>query len=194
MITHNKKSMEECEALCTKLAIMSRGQFQCFGSVQHLKSKYGQGYGLIMKCRRRIRGQSEENTSHDNDDVTKRVEEFMSYYVPESELKDRQQNTLFYQIQVNRTKSKSISYIFSLIEENKHLLDLETYSLTQTSLEQVFLSFAAAAASSTTTTSINTNSNDNSIASTSATIKHVFNNLAYENTLVDENETEEINL
>jgi ABC-type multidrug transport system ATPase subunit len=50
--------MEECEALCTKLAIMSRGQFQCFGSVQHLKSKYGQGYGLIMKCRH---SQNKEN-------------------------------------------------------------------------------------------------------------------------------------
>ncbi len=161
---------------------MSRGQFQCFGSVQHLKSKYGQGYGLIMKCRR-----SQNNDADADVDATKRVEEFMSYYVPESELKDRQQNTLFYQIQVNRTKSKSISFIFSLIEENKQLLDLETYSLTQTSLEQVFLSFAAAASS------INTNTNRNDKSITGST-KHVFNNLAYENAIVDENETEEINL
>ena len=32
-------SMEECEALCTRLAIMVNGQFKCLGSLQHLKSK-----------------------------------------------------------------------------------------------------------------------------------------------------------
>ena len=33
-------SMEECEALCTRLAIMVNGQFKCLGSTQHLKSRY----------------------------------------------------------------------------------------------------------------------------------------------------------
>ncbi len=32
-------SMEECEALCTRLAIMVNGQFKCLGSIQHLKNK-----------------------------------------------------------------------------------------------------------------------------------------------------------
>lgn len=32
-------SMEECEALCTRLAIMVRGTFQCLGTIQHLKYK-----------------------------------------------------------------------------------------------------------------------------------------------------------
>jgi ATP-binding cassette subfamily A (ABC1) protein 3 len=43
-------SMDECEALSTKLGIMVNGQFTCFGSVQHLKDKYGKGYTLILKC------------------------------------------------------------------------------------------------------------------------------------------------
>eukprot|EP00061_Rhincodon_typus_P011695 g36912.t1 len=30
-------SMEECEALCTRLAIMVNGQFKCLGTIQHLK-------------------------------------------------------------------------------------------------------------------------------------------------------------
>lgn len=33
-------SMEECEALCTRLAIMVNGTFQCLGTIQHLKYKY----------------------------------------------------------------------------------------------------------------------------------------------------------
>jgi len=41
--------MEECEALCTKLAIMVNGTFKCIGSIQHLKAKFGQGYLVIVK-------------------------------------------------------------------------------------------------------------------------------------------------
>lgn len=41
--------MEECEALCTRLAVMVNGQFKCLGSPQHLKSKFGSGYTLIAK-------------------------------------------------------------------------------------------------------------------------------------------------
>ena len=42
-------SMEECDALCTRLAIMVNGEFKCLGSPQHLKTKFGQGYTLIVK-------------------------------------------------------------------------------------------------------------------------------------------------
>ena len=41
--------MEECEALCTRLAIMVNGQFKCLGSPQHLKNKFGEGFTLIAK-------------------------------------------------------------------------------------------------------------------------------------------------
>jgi energy-coupling factor transporter ATP-binding protein EcfA2 len=39
-------SMEECEALCTRIAIMVGGVLRCLGSSQRLKSKYGHGYQL----------------------------------------------------------------------------------------------------------------------------------------------------
>jgi len=34
-------SMEEAEALCTKMGIMVAGKFKCIGSSQHIKDKYG---------------------------------------------------------------------------------------------------------------------------------------------------------
>ncbi|KAK0404670.1 hypothetical protein QR680_017563 [Steinernema hermaphroditum] len=37
-------SMEECEELCHRIAIMVNGRLQCLGSDQQLKSKYGSGY------------------------------------------------------------------------------------------------------------------------------------------------------
>lgn len=44
-------SMEEAEALCTKMGIMVDGQFKCFGSSQLIKDKYGTGYELELKIR-----------------------------------------------------------------------------------------------------------------------------------------------
>ena len=41
--------MEECEALCTRLAIMVNGRFRCIGGPQHLKTKFGEGYNLEIK-------------------------------------------------------------------------------------------------------------------------------------------------
>lgn len=46
-------SMEEAEALSTKLGIMVRGGiFRCFGTTQHVKSKYGVGYELEVKVQK----------------------------------------------------------------------------------------------------------------------------------------------
>ena len=36
-------SMEECEALCTRVGIMVGGRLRCLGSTQHLKSRFGEG-------------------------------------------------------------------------------------------------------------------------------------------------------
>ena len=33
-------SMAECDALCSRLAIMVNGQFECIGTTQHLKHRY----------------------------------------------------------------------------------------------------------------------------------------------------------
>lgn len=45
-------SMDECEALCSRVAIMVQGQFKCLGSMQHLKNKFSQGYELAVKVKK----------------------------------------------------------------------------------------------------------------------------------------------
>jgi len=42
-------SMEEAEALGTKIAIQVDGRFKCFGTSQQIKSLYGQGFTVTMK-------------------------------------------------------------------------------------------------------------------------------------------------
>lgn len=54
-------SMEECDTLCSRIAIMVNGRFSCLGSPQYLKRKYGYGYTItlrlnenMMNCERAI--------------------------------------------------------------------------------------------------------------------------------------------
>lgn len=35
-------SMEECEALCSRIGILVLGELKCLGSSQHLKTRFGQ--------------------------------------------------------------------------------------------------------------------------------------------------------
>jgi hypothetical protein len=137
--------MEECEALCTKLGIMVNGQFQCFGNIQHLKNKYGNGYSLIIKCK--YYHEFDNLSLQKNQLIIDNVEKFINENIQNAELKDKQQQTLFYQIfnlnENSDNNQMTIAKIFELIETNKDKLNIETYSLSQTTLDQIFLSFAS---------------------------------------------------
>ena len=57
---------------------------------------------------------------------------------------DKQNETLYYQIVLTSesVEQQTLADIFYLIENNKSRLNIEAYSLSQTTLEDVFLSFA----------------------------------------------------
>ncbi|CAH2093421.1 unnamed protein product [Euphydryas editha] len=56
-------SMEEADALCSRVGIMVKGGLRCIGSTQHLKNLYGAGYTLEMK----IGQQNQKNTMVESD-------------------------------------------------------------------------------------------------------------------------------
>ena len=41
--------MEEAEELSSKLAIMVSGRIQCFGTLSHIRQKYGRGFEIELK-------------------------------------------------------------------------------------------------------------------------------------------------
>ncbi|CAF0854082.1 unnamed protein product [Brachionus calyciflorus] len=125
-------SMEECEALCDKLGIMLNGQLQCLGTIPEIKSKYGDGYRLLIKC---------HHSDHLDLDIL-RIENFIKLNFPNAYLEDRQYETLFFIIKSEFKEKQNLSKMFSTIEENKEYLNVESYFISQTTLEQVFMSFA----------------------------------------------------
>ena len=114
-------SMEECEALCTRLAIMVNGSFKCHGSIQHLKNRFGSGYTLTLRC------------SGDNSEP---LTKFVLEQISEAVLKDTQLNQLQFHLPLQTTKLPSI---FNLMEaaRAKEELQLEDYSISQMTLDEV---------------------------------------------------------
>jgi ABC-type multidrug transport system ATPase subunit len=56
--------MEEAEALSTKMGIMVKGGiFKCFGSAQHIRNKFGQGYIIEVKIKQPTKEDIDQITS-----------------------------------------------------------------------------------------------------------------------------------
>ena len=119
--------MEECEALSTRLAIMVNGRLKCLGSTQHLKSKFGSGFTLIAKL-----------PAHNVDGFV----DMMTTTLPGSVLKDAHHGMLHYHI--TDAAGCRWSQLFAMMERAKEKFALDDYSLSQTTLEQVFIAFAHA--------------------------------------------------
>eukprot|EP00475_Leptophrys_vorax_P005671 TRINITY_DN13418_c0_g2_i1.p1 TRINITY_DN13418_c0_g2~~TRINITY_DN13418_c0_g2_i1.p1 ORF type:complete len:1145 (+),score=272.12 TRINITY_DN13418_c0_g2_i1:223-3435(+) len=117
-------SMEECEALCSRIGIMVNGQLRCLGSAQHLKSRFGNGFQLDVSV-------LEENQ--------KSFMSFVESRFPGSVLLEAQDNNLKF---IVPKKDHSLSELFSIIENKKVEVGIVEYSLSETSLEQIFLRFA----------------------------------------------------
>uniref|UniRef100_A0A8D2JSB3 ABC transporter domain-containing protein n=1 Tax=Sciurus vulgaris TaxID=55149 RepID=A0A8D2JSB3_SCIVU len=122
-------SMEECEALCTRLAIMVQGQFKCLGSPQHLKSKFGSGYSLRAKVR-----------SEGQQEALKEFKAFVDLTFPGSVLEDEHQGMVHYHLPGG---DLSWGKVFGILEQAKKKYSLEDYSVNQVSLEDIFLNFAS---------------------------------------------------
>nr|XP_046241636.1 ATP-binding cassette sub-family A member 2 isoform X1 [Scatophagus argus] len=118
-------SMEECEALCTRLGIMVNGRFKCLGSIQHLKNRFGDGYMIT------VRTKSSSNV--------KEVVRFFNRNFPEAVLKERHHTKVQYQLKSERI---SLAQVFSKMEQVVEVLGIEDYSVSQTTLDNVFVNFA----------------------------------------------------
>lgn len=193
-------SMEEAEALSTKMGIQVKGGvFRCFGSSQHIKNKYATGYEIeakfkvltdaeLVKLRDRLAiSKGDERMSLDafidvlkkNDvddsligeltaegygaDLVAQHKESKSIDVNQAlqwlhtecyglaflkclarefdEVEVLEHVSDFFKVRVPKG-AKTIGFTFGTIEDEKANLRISEYSVSQTTLEQIFQSFA----------------------------------------------------
>ncbi|XP_052050613.1 ABC-type organic anion transporter ABCA8B isoform X2 [Apodemus sylvaticus] len=115
--------MAEAEALCDRVAIMVSGRLRCIGSIQHLKSKFGKDYLLEMKVK------TLEQVEPLNTEVLR--------LFPRAARQERYSPLMVYKLPVEDVQP--LSQAFFKLEMVKQTFDLEEYSLSQSTLEQVFL-------------------------------------------------------
>nr|XP_017018280.1 phospholipid-transporting ATPase ABCA1-like [Drosophila kikkawai] len=164
-------SMDECEALCTRLTIMVDGEFKCLGSTQSLKNQYAKGLILKLKIKskkkifQRVIQKSSSSSAQgleseiytELDDNSSRVIEGIKS-MPDKGFSNRMLvvNTFIMkhipEAQLKDEYNGLLSYyiphkqmlpqVFTLIESNQKILFIEDYLITQRRLEEIFLDFA----------------------------------------------------
>lgn len=206
-------SMEECEALCTRIGIMVGGVMRCLGSAQRLRSRYGHGYqiefGFVIPSQNQITAQVEKiltpstlgrfneyhlldydftrdemisifaanNKNHWIDRIAANnngaeiqsifdlhdkisVRVLSSWWLNEESfdliinflntnfgnfiMRERQTSKVRVEISASSMNGdiRRLSYMFGIIESNRNNLFIDDYSISQTSLEQIFNYFA----------------------------------------------------
>lgn len=115
--------MAEAEAVCDRVAIMVSGKLRCIGSIQHLKSKFGKDYLLEMKVKRPAQAEP--------------LHREVLRHFPQAARQERYSSLMVYKLPVQDVRP--LAQAFFVLEKVKQSFDLEEYSLSQSTLEQVFL-------------------------------------------------------
>jgi ATP-binding cassette subfamily A (ABC1) protein 3 len=118
-------SMEEADAVCGRISIISAGRLRCIGTSQHLKNRFGSGYVCVVL--------------HEPDADTKKIDATLkSHFGQAVEL----QEVLGNQRRYGLGSVASLAAAFKFVESQRETLQLHQYSISQTvSLEQIFLAF-----------------------------------------------------
>ena len=81
--------MEECEALCQRLAIMVNGRFKCIGSVGHLKHRFGRGVTISARV---------ETDENGNAGDTAELKRFIEAKFVDAELREEYNGAVTYHV------------------------------------------------------------------------------------------------
>lgn len=149
-------SMEEAEALCTRIGIVAAGELRCIGTAQHLKLKIGKGYFLTVNL---ISDSSpaaitQQEPHHDADveeanvgavDVDRqRLDNLVDFVInalgrghPDTKLLNAVNRTKKFKIA--QAEGVCISEIFRQMELNKDRLFVREWGLSMSTLEDVFI-------------------------------------------------------
>ncbi|EQC36498.1 hypothetical protein SDRG_05950 [Saprolegnia diclina VS20] len=184
-------SMEECQALCTRIGILVSGQLKCLGTAQHLKHKFGRGFTLDLKLEapegdvmlalpttkpslalEDLEGLCEAMGQKDRlellaidwviahylekdgsvpidvlrqwwvlQDCSQRLIDALSFHVPGVVLVESHGE--HFRFQVPKVHGHTLQSLFAWMEDQKEALQIAQYSVSDTTLEEIFNTMAA---------------------------------------------------
>jgi len=115
-------ALEEADALCNRIGIMTYGQLRVLGGPAELRMRFDQGYTLSI------------NASPSQ--VAQTMELVKNVTGARATLREQINGVLVYQV---NKQDVAIDKLFEAIDESKAALEIKDWGLSQTSLEEVFL-------------------------------------------------------
>jgi len=121
-------SMEEADALCDRMGIMTHGNLACIGSAPQLKQRYGAGYTCML------------TTSGGNDAVSA-IADFVSQTFPHAKLlQEPIAGTSKYEVSSSDVEAHGgLSAVLATLQGQQKSLQITDWGMTETTLEEVFL-------------------------------------------------------
>ena len=117
--------LAEAEALCSTVGIMVAGRLRCLGSLTHLKQTHGRGYTLEVRCAPAHAG---------------RVATALAAALPAAQLQEEQEGRLTYALPTAQRLGDAFDALEAL--RSTPAVGVQDFSVTQSSLEQLFIGFA----------------------------------------------------
>jgi len=117
--------MEECEALANRIGIMVNGGLACLGSLQRLKSRFGAFWQMELQV------EDEKNTEQ--------AHALVKSLSPEAELLEWHRGHFMFKLP---SAGVPLAKVYREVEAAKKHMAIVDYSVSQCSLEQIFLAFA----------------------------------------------------
>ncbi|XP_077485615.1 ABC transporter A family member 7-like isoform X1 [Amblyomma americanum] len=121
-------SMSDVEFLCNRIAILDAGRLQCLGSLAQLKQKFGKGYTITVKTY----PDKKQDFDYQRDVADNVLKNF-----PQAEIVHTYEGLL--EFRMSRVRMLW-SEMFSRMARIKQRFKLQDFFITDTSLEQIFLS------------------------------------------------------
>jgi ABC-type multidrug transport system ATPase subunit len=117
-------SMDEADALCERIGIMSHGLMRCVGTNLHLKNKYGNGYKIEIRFVK---------------EALETANTFVMNIIPKATVLSTTKDTRVYQV---LKTDVVLSEVFRAMQDRNDSIGILDYGVRQTSLEEVFLKIA----------------------------------------------------
>lgn len=132
-------SMEEADALATRAGIMA-GKMLALGTTDYLRNKHGDSYYVHLVHR---------HAPHASDEEMQRIRDWIEDNLPEAEIESKTYagqmrfsvptSTARKDKGVGSESNSGIAQLFTSLEKNKEDLQIEYYSVSRATLDQVFL-------------------------------------------------------
>lgn len=120
-------SLDEAETLCDRVAIMSRGKLMCIGRPEELKLRLGMGHHLTISL---------------PDEKVAGLHDAILSLSAEAQIDTKMAGSVEYAL----PKTVPLSEIVSFIETRRDELHIHDWAISQSSLEDVFMSVTKKAA------------------------------------------------